>query len=173
MAFEEATAPSLQTGNLAYPADRLHHQPIAVAFREENERQKKQRGNHAQQNPSGSVERQVAIESQCQIDENRTEPEADMREHVHHGIEDDRRGGRLLVDVFRQFHDAVGLTAQTAYRGGIIQGVSSDGEFHDAPETHFSPFAHTTDDTLPCQGVDAVDDDPNAEDRYQPITRLA
>ena len=98
-----------------------------------------------------------------------------MGEEVHHRIEDDA-GGRLLVaDILGELEDAVGLAAETAHRGGVVQGVAGDGKAVDAPEAQAVGLmaAAASDDGLPGEGIDAVDDKPHADDGDEPVASMA
>ena len=69
MSLQETTAPAFQSGYLAYPPDGLHHQSVAVAFREKVEGEQEQHRDHRQKGAGGGVEGQVAHECQYEIDE--------------------------------------------------------------------------------------------------------
>ena len=94
-----------------------------------------------------------------------------MGKEVHHGIENDRRCGVLVAHVFRQFQDAVRLASQSANGGGIVQGIACDGEPIDAPEAHVPVvfIRVAAYDALPCQCVQPVDNNPDAQNGYEPV----
>lgn len=99
-----------------------------------------------------------------------------MCEDVHHGIEDDGRGGVLSAHVLRQLHDAVRLATETADRGGVVQGIARDGESQVTPESRYAlalPPVVVGDvalhDTAPRPCVDGIDHEPDADDGYEPV----
>ena len=81
----------------------------------------------------------------------------------------------LAADIFRQFKDAIWLAAKTAHGGGIVQGIASDRQTIDAPEREVVGLMTATaaDDGLPGEGVDAVDDNPHANDGDEPVASMA
>ena len=93
---------------------------------------------------------------------------------MHHGIEDDRRGGMLRADVLRQLHDAVRLAAQSANGCSAVQGIAGDGEPIDTPEANLFAVAITLtlDDGKPRPGIDAIDKPPDANDWNEPVTGM-
>ena len=174
MAVQEAGAPAFQSGNLAYPTNGLHHQPFAIAHGEEIEGQQAEAGNDGHDDGDGGRQRQVADKGEGHIEEHREEPEPEVGEDVHHGIEDDRGGGMVLLDVLREFDDAVGLAAQSAHRRGVVEGIAGDGQAVDPEKRHMLVGGlGAADDAPPRPGIDAVDDDPHSDDRQQPVAGMA
>ena len=97
-----------------------------------------------------------------------------MRKDVHHGIENNGRCSVLLRDVFAQFHDAIGFAAQTSDRSCIVQRITRDGQFVDAPEADMLVWVGiAANDAHPSKGVDAIDKNPDAYDGNEPITGAA
>ena len=89
---------------------------------------------------------------------------------MHHGIEDDGRGGMLAVNVFRQFHDAIRFAAKSTNRCGVVQGIARNGESVDSPETdRHLPSDIPFDGGLPCKGIQGIDENPNAHDGDEPV----
>ena len=80
----------------------------------------------------------------------------------------------LATDVLRQLEDSIGLATKTTHGGGVVQGVARDGEAIDTPETQVVGLMTTTaaDDGLPREGVDALDDDPHANDGDEPVAGM-
>ena len=134
MVATETTAPAFQERYLANQSQHIDHQSVAIAFGEDPEGQQTEQDNNAQNSANSCGHGHIAYEHQCQIDEDADEPEPEMGEEVHHGIKDDARRGMLLVDVLRQFHDAVRFATQSTNRCGIVEGIARDGQSVDAPE---------------------------------------
>ncbi len=153
------------------------HQSLAVASGENPEEDEAEQDDDAQYGGDGSVDRQVAHGCQAEVDEDGGEPEPEMGEEVHHRIEDDTRGGLLAADVLGEFEDAVGLASEAANGGGVVEGIAGDGEAVDAKEGY--PFSRPPvssdlrqDDLAPGEGVDAVDDDPDAYNGDEPVAGM-
>ena len=168
-------APSLQSRYVAYPSDDVGHQSFAIALGENVEGDEAEHDDDAQQGGDGRVDGQIADSSQCQVDEDAGEPVPEMGKEVHHRIEDDRRRCALVADILRQLHDAVRLTAQTSHGCGIVQGIARNRQTVDTPEAYLLACAcavelrlpaFAADNRLPGKGVDAIDEEPYANDRY-------
>ena len=174
MALEETAAPAFEARNATYETQGANDQSFAVTSGEYPEEDEAEHDDDAQNGGDGCVDGQVADGCQGQVDEDAGEPEPEMGEEVHHRIEDDAGGGMLATNVLRQFEDAVWLATKTSYWGGVVQGVSGDGEAVNAPETQAVGLVTTTtaDNRLPREGVDAVDDDPNTHDGDEPVARM-
>ena len=100
-----------------------------------------------------------------------------MGEEVHHRIEDDAGGGMLAADVLRELKDAIGLPSETTDGGGVVEGVAGDGEPEDAPKARLAALLRggcclAADDLAPGEGVDAVDDDPDAYNGDEPVAGM-
>ena len=97
-----------------------------------------------------------------------------MGEEVHHGIENDTRRSVLLIDVLRQFQNAIRLTTQSTNRGGVVEGIASNGEAVDTPETDGCWSTDIAlDDGLPCQGVQSINKNPNSNDGDEPVAGMS
>ena len=130
--------------------------------------------NDTQDGGNGGVDRKIAHGGQSQIDEDAREPEPEVGEEMHHGIEDDRRGSMLRADVLRQLHDAVRFTTQSANRCSIVQGIAGNGEPIDTPKANLLAvdITLTLDDGKPRPCVDAIDKHPYTNDGNEPVTSM-
>ena len=174
MACPELQCPTLQTRNTADNAQYIFHQTVLVAFREEVEGYQTEHHDDAESDADGGADGQVADEHKAQVDKDAKEPEPEVGEEMHHGIEDDTRRGMLLVDILREFHDTVGFATQSANRCGVVQGIARDGQSVDAPETDGRLRTNVTfNDGFPSKGIQPVDHNPYAYDRYQPVAGMA
>ena len=174
MALREARAPAFQAGNLTNPADGLHDQSFSVAARKQVESHQTEHDDNAQYGTDSRCQRHIAYSHQCQIDEDRDKPEDEVAEKVHHGIEDDAGGRVLVINILRQFHDTIRLTAQSAYGSSIVEGVARNGKSVDSLETDRRVGPHVTfDDAPPRPGIDAIDDKPYTHNRYEPVAGMA
>ncbi len=80
----------------------------------------------------------------------------------------------LLRDVLAQLHDAVRFSAKATDRSGIVERIAGDGQLVDSPEAHFLiGVGIAFDDRHPSQRIDAIDDNPDANDGDEPITCAA
>ena len=77
----------------------------------------------------------------------------------------------LGADVLRQFHDAVGFATQASNRRSVVQGITRDSQPIDTPEADVLVGAGylAADDGVPRPGVDSIDDEPHADDGYEPV----
>ena len=99
MLFTEAAAPTLKSWDMTYPCQYVHHQPVAIALCKDIEGNEAKDDDDAEHSGNRSIDRQIANSRQCQIDKNAGEPEPEMGEEVHHGIEDDRRRSMLGANI--------------------------------------------------------------------------
>ena len=175
MSFLEALAPSLQTWYLACPADDGDGHSVAISFAEHPEGQQAEDSNAGEHDAHRGVERQVADGHQEEVEEDGGEPKPEVSQEVHHSIKDDGGTGVFLAYILREFHDAIGLSAQSSHGCGVVQGIARDGQPVDAPEADFlHSVSHVaSDDASPSQGVQGIDDEPHSDDGNQPVAGSA
>ena len=132
--LKEATAPAFQSGDMAYEFYHLYDKAVLVAAAEHIEGRETEEEYDSEYDANTLIHQYTAVAEQPQrdIEEDARKPEPEMREHVHHGIEYDAARGAVLVHVAAELHDAPRLSSQSAYGGGIVQGVACDGEADDS-----------------------------------------
>lgn len=172
----EPLAPCPQSGNLAYPSYQFQRDAVPIADREDIECEQAEDADKGKRDPYRPVHWYIAAQCEYGVDENRDEPEPEMSEEVHHGIQDDRRRSALLAYVLGEFHNTVWLAAKSSHGRSIVQGVAGDCKPVESGETDttFSrSMIATLDNAHPRQGVDGIYHEPYTHDRHEPITSLA
>ena len=161
---------------MAYEFYHLYDKAVLVAAAEHIEGRETEEEYDSEYDANTLIHQYTAVAEQPQrdIEEDARKPEPEMREHVHHGIEYDAARCTVLVHVTTELHDAPRLSSQSAYGGGIVQGVACDGEAEDSPQRHVLVVRLCTkNDTIPRQGIDKVYQHPYAEYRKHPVTCTA
>ena len=121
MFFGIAAQTGTDEGPVAKETEQTQGQPVAVADKEEVDAQ--QTEGRGQQEHKGEWPRErMAVTYEEEPDAE--EPEAEVGEDVHHGIEDDAAGCPCPSDVGREFHDAVGLASQESDGCHSIKGIA-------------------------------------------------
>ena len=143
-------------GPMAKETEQTQGQPVAVADKEEVDAQQTEDRGQKEHEGEGPRERMsVAYEEESYAEE----PEAEVGEDVHHGIENDAAGRPCPSDVGCEFHDAVGFASQQSYGCHSIEGIAGDGVFQYAPETDTGCLA-VAEDGSPGEGIHHVDGNP-------------
>ena len=174
MRFEESVTPSSEPRQMAQPANQPHDESVPVSPIEEVEGNQAEDDDDAKHDGNCRIEGQVANQRECKVEENRREPEPEVRKDVEHRIKDDRGGGVLLRDVLAQLHDAVRFSTETTNRSGIVEGITRDGQLVDSPKTDgFIGICITLDDRHPRESIDAIHHYPDAHDGDEPPTCTA
>ena len=108
----------------------------------------------------------------CHEEEYRQEPEPEMREDVHHHIEDNRRGGLAHSRIRLQLHDAVRLAAHQSTGRSIVECKPAHGQFVHAPEGKPLHLALVIDDEIPRDRVHHIHHQPQGEYQRKVDARL-
>ena len=174
MGSKETLAPTLESRQMSDPANHTDDQSVLVSSRKEAEGNQAEDNDDAKHDAYCRVERQVASCREGKVKEDRSEPKPEMRKDVEHRIKYDGRGRMLLRDVLTQFHNAIRFTPKSAYRRGVVECITCDGQLVDAPKAHsLAGIGIAFDDLHPRQSIDAIDDYPQSDDWDEVITSAA